>query len=219
MGATQHVRFSARTNAPATRRRRSTQEVISEKELIRRAQAGDEDSFAALFKLHRRRVYWLCVRLVHDLNDAEDLTQEAFLQVFRKLHTFRGEAAFSTWLHQVTVNVVLMRLRKKHLTEVPLEDTPTGGEEGEIPVNGIEVADSTLAGSVDRITLERAIDELPPGYRLVFLLHDVQGYEHREVAEILDCSVGNTKSQLHKARLKLRNLLKHHNAEPETIKV
>lgn len=208
MSATQYAHTSvAPLSATAPRRRRSAGEVLTEKELISRAQAADEEAFAGLYRMHKRRVYWLCMRLVRNQEDAEDLTQEAFLQVFRKLHTFRGEAAFSTWLHQVTVNVVLMRLRKKHLTEVPLEDTPSGGEEGDVPFNEFQVADPVLAGSTDRITLERAIDELPPGYRLVFLLHDVQGYEHREVAEILDCSVGNTKSQLHKARLKLRGLI------------
>jgi len=182
--------------------------AMDQHELIRRAQDGDQQAFAALYNLHKRRIYSLCLRMVHNVADAEDLMQEAFLQVYRKLHTFRGESAFSTWLHRVAVNVVLMSLRKKPWRETPVEDL-AGPPDSETtpPVLGCE--DELLAHSVDRIALERALGCLPPGYRLVFALHDILGYEHQEIAEILGCSAGNCKSQLHKARLKLRKALGH----------
>jgi len=138
--------------------------------------------------------------------EAEDLAQEAFLQLFRKISTFRGESAFSTWLHRLAVNVVLMHLRKKGLQQVSLDEVDTSQDE---PVKrDYGDNDRRLIGSVDRIGLQRAIADLPPGYRTVFVLHDVEGYEHNEIAEIMDCSVGNSKSQLHKARMKLRERLR-----------
>jgi RNA polymerase sigma-70 factor (ECF subfamily) len=141
-----------------------------------------------------------------DYQRAEDLTQEAFLQLYRKIGSFRGESAFSTWLHRLTVNIVLMHFRKKVLPEVSL-DEPTDTQQGESPRRDIGKRDDTLHGSLDRITLSRAIADLPPGYRIIFVLHDVEGYEHNEIAEMLGCSIGNSKSQLHKARMKLRTLL------------
>src|SRR5256886_13876730 len=138
--------------------------------------------------------------------EAEDLTQEAFLQLFRKVGTFRGESAFSTWLHRMAVNVVLMRLRKKSLPVVPLEDTAETEEEA--PKKELGAPDAKLAGSIDRLELQRAIEALPPGYRSIFVLHDVEGYEHNEIAGMVGCSIGKSKSQLHKARMKLRELLK-----------
>jgi len=138
--------------------------------------------------------------------EAEDLAQEAFLQLFRKIGTFRGESAFSTWLHRLSVNVVLMHLRRKSLPETPLEEfTEPSQEDG--PRREIGARDQTLAGSIDRVNLERAIERLPPGYRTIFVLHDMEGYEHNEIAGMMGCSIGNSKSQLHKARMKLRDLL------------
>jgi len=139
--------------------------------------------------------------------EAEDLAQEAFLQLFRKIATFRGESAFSTWLHRLAVNVVLMRLRKKKLAETSLEETTDPDEESGGPRKDIGGPDLRLSGSVDRVNLERAIGQLPPGYRSIFVLHDVQGYEHNEIATIMNCSIGNSKSQLHKARMRLRKFL------------
>ena len=138
--------------------------------------------------------------------EAEDLTQEAFLQLFRKIATFRGESAFSTWLHRLAVNVVLMHLRKKGLQQISLDETDTSQEEPVKRDYGDD--DRRLVGSIDRVSLTRVIADLPPGYRAVFVLHDIEGYEHNEIAEIMHCSVGNSKSQLHKARLKLRDWLK-----------
>jgi RNA polymerase sigma-70 factor, ECF subfamily len=181
--------------------------ALAEGEAIRLAQAGDAAAFEFLYELHSRRVYALCLRMVSNPCDAEDLMQEAFLQLFRKIATFRGESAFSTWLHRMTVNVVLMRLRKKALPVASLEETTEPDEDGGGPRKDLGAPDLRLSGAVDRVNLERSIDRLPPGYRTVFVLHDVQGYEHNEIAGIMGCSVGNSKSQLHKARTRLRDLL------------
>jgi RNA polymerase sigma-70 factor (ECF subfamily) len=186
-------------------------EKLSEADAIERAKQGDAEAFQTLYDLHRRRVFSLCLRMTSNTAAAEDLTQEAFLQLFRKIGTFRGESAFSTWLHRMAVNVVLMQLRKKNLPVVPLDDTAEGEEDA--PKKELGAADSRLTGAIDRLELQRSIDSLPPGYRAIFVLHDVEGYEHNEIAELVGCSVGNSKSQLHKARLKLRELLKTSRAE------
>jgi len=180
---------------------------LTEAEAIRRAQQGDADAFERIYQLHSRRVYALCLRMVSNPAEAEDLTQESFLQLFRKIGTFRGESAFSTWLHRLSVNVVLMRLRKKTLAQTSLEEATEPDEESGGPRRDFGGPDLRLAGSVDRLNLERAVEQLPPGYRSVFVLHDVQGYEHNEIANIMQCSIGNSKSQLHKARMRLRELL------------
>jgi len=184
---------------------------FTEAEAIARAKQGDEAAFEILYHLHKRRVYSLCLRMVSNPSQAEDFAQEAFLQLFRKIGTFRGESAFSTWLHRMTVNVVLMQLRKKGLPAVSLEETLE--TEGEAPRKEFGASDARLSGSVDRLQLERAVDRLPPGYKRVFVLHDVEGFEHNEIAEMVGCSIGNSKSQLHKARLKLREYLKFMRAE------
>ena len=191
--------------------RKSQGDRLSEAEAIERAKQGDEEAFEVLYHLHKRRVYSLCLRMTANTAAAEDLTQEAFLQLFRKIATFRGESAFSTWLHRMAVNVVLMQLRKKGLPLVSLEETMETEEESPKKEPGAE--DIRLAGSLNRLQLEQAIGDLPPGYRMVFLLHDVEGYEHNEIAEMVGCSIGNSKSQLHKARMKLRELLKTSRAE------
>lgn len=180
---------------------------MSEAEAIEGAKRGDGRCFEALYGFHKRRVYSLCLRMSGNVEAAEDLTQEAFLQLYRKIASFRGESAFSTWLHRIAVNVVLMNLRKKVLPEISLEETlePTedGGAQKEF---GSE--DQVLAGSIDRVIIERAVECLPPGCRMIFVLHDLEGYEHNEIARMLGCSIGNSKSQLFKARIKLRILLK-----------
>jgi len=183
----------------------------TEAEAIERAKQGDEAAFEVLYQLHKRRVYSLCLRMVSNPAQAEDLAQEAFLQLFRKVGTFRGESAFSTWLHRMTVNVVLMHLRKKGLPVVSLEETIETDEESQKKELGGE--DLKLAGSLDRLQLQRAIEKLPPGYKTIFVLHDVEGFEHNEIATMVGCSIGNSKSQLHKARLKLRDYLKFMRAE------
>jgi len=180
---------------------------LTEAEAIRRAQQGDAAAFERIYRLHGRRVYALCLRMVGNTAEAEDLAQEAFLQLFRKIATFRGESAFSTWLHRLSVNVVLMRLRKKTLAATSLDEQNESDEESSGARKDIGGPDLRLSGSVDRVNLERAVQRLPPGYRSIFVLHDVQGYEHNEIASIMKCSIGNSKSQLHKARMRLRELL------------
>jgi len=179
---------------------------LSEAEAIERAKQGDAEAFEVLYNLHKRRVYSLCLRMTANTAEAEDLSQEAFLQLFRKIGTFRGESAFSTWLHRMAVNVVLMRLRKKGLSVVPLEETMETDEESPKKEPGAQ--DPSLAGAVDRLQLQRAVEALPPGYRSIFVLHDIEGFEHNEIAEMVGCSIGNSKSQLHKARMKLRDSLR-----------
>jgi RNA polymerase sigma-70 factor (ECF subfamily) len=187
--------------------------IAGEAEAIEAAKRGDADAFAKLYNLHKRRVYTLCLRMLGNVSAAEDMTQNAFLHLFRKIGSFRGESAFSTWLHRLTVNLVLMQLRKKGLNLVSLEETINPSDE-DTTRRDFGSRDPVLAGSVDRVALERAVAALPPGYRMVFILHDVEGYEHNEIATMLDCSTGNSKSQLHKARLKLRELLRNPNQLP-----
>jgi RNA polymerase sigma-70 factor (ECF subfamily) len=184
-------------------------------ELIKRAQQGDTDAFASLFYAHKARIYSVCLRMTNNTAEAEDLTQDAFLQVFRKLETFRGDSALSTWLYRIAVNTVLMHFRKKALKQVSLDEPFS--QDAKTVRREYGSKDGRLAGSVDRIALTRAIKELPAGYRTIFLLHEVEGYEHQEIAQLLDCSVGNSKSQLHKAKLRIRELLGHAVPAKETI--
>jgi RNA polymerase sigma-70 factor, ECF subfamily len=180
---------------------------LSETRAIQRAREGDPAAFEYLYCSHSRRVYAVCLRMVGNTTEAEDLTQEAFLHLFRKIHTFRGESAFSTWLHRLAVNIVLMHLRKKSPPIVSIQATPDPEDETASPNVDIGEPDLLLEGVVDRINLKRCIAQLPAGYRLIFVLHDIQGYQHNEIAEILGRSVGDSKSQLHKARMRLRELL------------
>ena len=194
---------AAETKAPP----RAEAPVSADAEILAKAQAGDHAAFAQLYALHKRRVYSLCLRMLGNVAEAEDLTQESFLQLHRKIATFRGDSAFSTWLHRLTINVVLMHLRRKGLNLISLDEaldpTPDHG-----PTRSFGAPDLRLAGSIDRMTLEKAVESLPAGYRLIFVLHDIEGYEHNEIATLLDCSIGNSKSQLHKARMKLREALR-----------
>jgi RNA polymerase sigma-70 factor (ECF subfamily) len=170
--------------------------------LTQSAAKGDMKAFEEIYNRHHRRVYSLCLRMLQNTAEAEDLTQEVFIQLYRKIGSFRGDSAFTTWLHRLTVNQVLMHFRKR---TVKFEKTT---EEGETPVQIVPgTENSGKMPIVDKIALENAIAQLPTGYKNVFVLHDVEGYEHEEVARILGCSVGTSKSQLHKARLKMRKLL------------
>jgi RNA polymerase sigma-70 factor (ECF subfamily) len=185
---------------------RTDADGIPEFETIRLACSGNSDAFERLYNLHVRRVYGLCLRMVGNSAEAEDLTQEAFLQMFRKLRSFRGESRFSTWLHRLTVNVVLMRCRKKRYPEISLDATVEQDETARLHFE-FGAPDVRLTGMLDHVNLHKAIDQLPDGYKSIFILYDVEGYEHKEIAEILGCSIGNSKSQLFKARLRLRELL------------
>src|SRR3979490_389858 len=178
----------------------------SERSLVQRAQRGDEQAFATLFQLHKKRVYSVCLLMTKDVAEAEDLTQEAFLQVFRSVSSFRGDAAFSTWLYRVAVNTVLMKLRRRKSPPVLSLDEPVSSESPSLR-RDFGKSDPHLSGAVDRIALRRALQELPEGCRKIFALHEVEGYQHHEIAQLLHCSIGNSKSQLHKAKLKMRDLL------------
>jgi RNA polymerase sigma-70 factor (ECF subfamily) len=180
---------------------------MSEAEAVERTKQGDGVAFEVLYGRHRRRVYSLCLRMTSNQAEAEDLAQEAFLQVYRRIMTFRGQSAFSTWLQRVAVNVVLMCLRKKKIVAVSLDES-LDPEEPNSPAMDIGDRDSVLAGSIDRISLERAIESLPSGYREFFVLFDIEGYRHNEIAEMMGCTIGNSKAQLHRARVKLRRILK-----------
>ena len=176
---------------------------LSDHALAIAAGKGDMQAFEMLYERHNRRVYSLCLRMTQNPAEAEDLAQEAFIQLFRKIGSFRGESAFTTWLHRLTVNQCLMHFRKR---SVKLERTT---EEGDTPVQVVRGTENPNAMPVmDRIALDNALKQLPPGYRTVFVLHDVEGHEHEEIAKILGVAVGTSKSQLHKARMKLRNILK-----------
>src|SRR4051812_32776163 len=170
--------------------------------VIKALDVEDMSGFDDIYRKHYRRVYSICLRMTGNVAEAEDLTQEVFIQLHRKLGSFRGEAAFTTWLHRLTVNQVLMHFRKRSVkSELTTDD-------GEMPDSiDPDTINPEAMPIVDRIGIETAIAQLPPGYRTVFVLHDVEGYEHEEIARLLGCSAGTSKSQLHKARLKLRRLL------------
>jgi len=176
---------------------------LSDYELARTSANGDMEAFAQLYQRHNRRVYSVCLRMSGNAAEAEDLAQDVFVQLFRKIGSFRGESAFTTWLHRLTVNQVLMHFRKRVVRK------ETTAESDELPEQITAGTDNPRRMPVlDRIGVDRAIARLARGYRTVFVLHDVEGYEHREIARMLGCSVGTSKSQLHKARMKLRGLLK-----------
>lgn len=189
---------------------------LTEAEAIGQAQQGDAAAFEYLYKSHCRRVYSLCLRMIKNRAEAEDLTQQAFLQLFRKIGTFRGESGFSTWLHRVTVNIVLMHLRRKKPIEIPFEDLYRPSSDDEDPRERGS-SDTSMFGAIERFNLMRAIRKLPSGYKQVFLLHDVVGYEHSEIAGLLGCSTGCSKSQLHKARRRLRRLLQGEQVQAEAV--
>ena len=172
-------------------------------ELSQASSKGDMIAFEEVYNRHHRRVYAICLKMLKNANQAEDLTQDVFIQLHRKIGSFRGDSRFTTWLHRLTVNQVLMHFRKR---VVKHEKTTEDGETPDSIVIGSEKPSKMPV--VDKIALENAIKELPKGYKNVFILHDMEGFEHEEVARILGCSVGTSKSQLHKARLKLRKLLK-----------
>ena len=191
---------SARAGGPAN-------DDIPEDETIRLAQEGDAAAFERIYRRYSRRVYGLCLRMTKNEAEAEDLTQEAFLQVFRKIHTYRGQSAFFTWFHRLSVNIVLMSPRKRKLIGIPLENDGDHEEESGARHRVPGGQDPSLNGLFDRENLKRALSQMPSGYKRMLVLHDVFGYEHHEIAAALECSVGNSKSPLHKARLRIRALV------------
>ncbi len=173
---------------------------------IRLLNKGDANAFEFIYRSYSDFVHRICLRMLRDPAEAEDAAQDVFVCVFHKINTFRGESAFSSWLYRLTTNSVLMRFRKnkrKHKW-IPLEEERRDEDGG---CGEISAQDLNLSGLLDRIDLQSAIELLPNGYKSVFVLHDIQGYAHTEIAEISGHSIGNSKSQLHKARLRLRKLL------------
>jgi RNA polymerase sigma-70 factor (ECF subfamily) len=183
-------------------------------ELLQQIKAGQTQAFAVLYESHKRAVFAICLRMLHDHSLAEDLTQEAFLCAFRRVNSFREDCTFRTWLHSIAVNGVLMHFRsRKTRISAQMSIDELNSNNGGWVQEKVGIEDKQLSSAVDRLTLSDAINQLPPGYKNTFLLLDVQGYTHIEAAKMLGCSTGNTKSQLHKARLKLRRIL---NAQIQT---
>jgi RNA polymerase sigma-70 factor (ECF subfamily) len=172
-------------------------------ELAARCRAGDTDAFEELYRQHARRLYSLVVRMIGSAQDAEDLLQEVFLQAYRKLPGFRGESTLGTWLYRLTMNHCLDHLRGRQAKMS--RATASIDEES---VDEPAAPDPVVPSAISRMDLERAIEALPPGSKAAFLLHDVEGFEHQEIAAILGISEGTSKSQVHKARMKLRVLLR-----------
>lgn len=187
--------------------RQAEEPELANADVQRLAQQGDAVAFERIYRLHSRKVYALCLRMTADPTEAEDLTQEVFLQLFRKIGTFRSESAFSTWLHRISVNIVLMRFRKKTKAETSLDAISNPTDESDTPPQEFGGPDMQVNGVIDRITLQAAINELPRGYKAMFILRYIRGYKYNEIAEILGCSAGNSKSQVYKARMRLRELL------------
>src|SRR5580693_6277107 len=162
---------------------------LNDADVVRLAQQGDAGAFERIYRLHSRKVYSLCFRMTGDRTEAEDLTQDVFLQLLRKIDTFRGESAFSTWLHRMCVNIVLMRFRKKSIAQTSLDTITNPEKESDTAPKELGGPNLRLNGVIDRVTLQAAINELPPGYKAMFILHDIEGYNHEEIAEMFGCSV------------------------------
>jgi RNA polymerase sigma-70 factor (ECF subfamily) len=166
------------------------------------AAAGDRRAFERLYRGHVNRVYSLCARMVSDRARAEELTQDVFVRAWDKLHLFRGESSFSTWLHRMAVNVVLNARKSDGRMRSKFEET-----DEELGLDALPSYSSTMIGAGEMLDIEAAIAKLPPGARKVFVLHDVEGFKHEEIAEQLGVTTGATKAQLHRARLLLRQSL------------
>lgn len=171
--------------------------------LARAAANGRTAALGDLYERHRRRVFALCFGMTRNPAQAEDLTQEVFVHLMRKIGSFRGDSQFSTWLHRLTVNLVLMHFRRKETRredrDENLEDRLFTLQRNRQPIN---------TQLLDRMALQSALGQLPSGCRAVFVLFELGGYKHDEIAAMLGCSPGTSKSQLHRARMKMRGLLK-----------
>ncbi len=176
--------------------------LLCDKDLAKMASSGDVAAFEQLYWKHHKRVFAICLKMTKNKSDAEDLTQEIFIKLFHKIGTFRGDSAFTTWLYRMSFNTVLMHFRKAKTIK---EDTT---EEGDLPefVN-LNKIKSGSNNEIDRLVLRDAIEQLPDGYREIFELHVIEGFEHEEIARIVGCAVGTSKSQLFKAKRKLRTIL------------
>lgn len=181
--------------------------LLADKELAKKAAAGDGEAFEQLYWKHHKRVFGICLKMTKNTSDAEDLTQEIFIKLFHKIGTFRGDSAFTTWLYRMSFNTVLMHFRKAKTIK---EDTT---ETGDLPER-IDLLKRLFGrnNEIDRLVLRDAIEQLPDGYRRIFHLHVIEGFEHEEIARIVGCAAGTSKSQLFKAKRKLRAILANENA-------
>lgn len=170
--------------------------------LARLAAEGDAAAFEEIYSRYRRFVYSIALRMTGNLADAEDLTQDSFISVLRRIGSFRGAASFNTWLYRLVVNQVKMHFRRRKSRP---EDQPRDGELPERELSSARRADYQQV--IDRLAIEEAMQRLPPGYRTALNLYDIERYQHKEIARLLGCSEGTSKSQLHRARLSLRKLL------------
>jgi RNA polymerase sigma-70 factor (ECF subfamily) len=177
--------------------KRSTDESA---DLVARCQAGDVEAFGTLYRAHAARIYALASRMAGSPDEGEDLMQEIFMQAFRKLGSFKGESAIGTWLYRLALNHCLDFVRSKQAKMENVTDTL----DGETSIEPAARRDTPIA----RIDLERAIERLPTGCREVFVLHDIEGFDHKEVADALGIAEGTSKSQVFKARMKLRAFLR-----------
>jgi RNA polymerase sigma-70 factor (ECF subfamily) len=209
-------RNPARYNLKDLQNLEERETALTEAEAVRRAQQGEAAAFERLYQLHSQRVHSVCLRIAGNRPDADELTQETFLQLFRKISSFRGDSALSTWLHRMTVNVALMSFRRKSRIDGSLEEIRVRDKQSGRRPREFGYADPWLNGAIDRLHLQRMLDQLPPECKSMFVLRDVEGYRHQEIARILGCTVGNTKSQLHKARTMLRRLLAPNRARKRT---
>jgi RNA polymerase sigma-70 factor (ECF subfamily) len=175
-----------------------------DREIVLRCRRGDLGAFEELYKRYGSRLYTVAYRITGSAADAEDLVQDMFLQVFRRLESFRGEAALGTWLHRLAINTCLDFVRSKQGRRQRVTDAADDLDALESPAAGPWRAEAAL----DRMDLERAIAQLPPSYRRAFLLHDVEGLEHHEIGAALGIAEGTSKSLLFKARMRLRSLLR-----------
>lgn len=176
--------------------------LISDKVLAKMAASGDSEAFEQLYWKHHKRVFGICLKMTKNKSDAEDLTQEIFIKLFHKIGTFRGDSAFTTWLYRMSFNTVLMHFRKAKTVK---EETT---EEGDLPeLVNLQNRKTASNKEIDRLVLRDAINQLPDGYREIFELHVIEGFEHEEIARIVGCAVGTSKSQLFKAKRKLRTIL------------
>ncbi len=165
--------------------------------------------FTTLYHTYRRRIYAQCLYMLQNHVDAEDVSQEVFLQLLRKAHTFRGESSFSTWLHRLTANCALMELRRKRrrCVEVNVRETANGNGENSMGDDPLDSYPAPSASIFEQVTLRTAMSQLPIGYQRIFELHDIEGHTHEEIAALLGIQDGTSKSQLHKARVRMRGLL------------
>ena len=187
----------------------------TDEQLVRKSQQDDERAFGELVSRYESKVYSLALKMVRNPEDAEDVLQDTFLRAYRGIKSFKGNSTFSTWIYRITANSALMRLRKRQLPTVSIDDA----DEREAPINIADWAPGPVEQMLNQETqaaMTEAIEALPPEFRQVFVLRDIEELSNAEVAEILDLSVAAVKSRLHRARLKVRNRLATYFTEPRT---